>query len=277
MFTIGFATREYGAFNYMDSDANLAVYIVSTCMIYMAPPILELANYHILGHVLYYIPYHSPMHPGRVFTTFGMLSTIVEVMNALGVSNLANHKLPESRRKTGEILMKASLIVQVGVLLLFCVLAAIFQRRCVRDGIWTRRVSVPLWTLYISTFLILIRCVYRIVEHFGFSSLGPESLKDGEEISYILRYEWFFYVFEAAVMLVNTLMWNLWHPRRYLPQHKSTYLAQDGITELEGPGWKDNRPWLVTLIDPFGWLDSKDDKPPFWETNGYAKVYNEHF
>ncbi|KAA8641474.1 uncharacterized protein ATNIH1004_001939 [Aspergillus tanneri] len=191
MFTIGFATREYGAFNYMDSDANLAVYIVSTCMIYMAPPILELANYHILGHVLYYIPYHSPMHPGRVFTTFGMLSTIVEVMNALGVSNLANHKLPESRRKTGEILMKASLIVQVGVLLLFCVLAAIFQRRCVRDGIWTRRVSVPLWTLYISTFLILIRCVYRIVEHFGFSSLGPESLKDGEEISYILRYEWF--------------------------------------------------------------------------------------
>lgn len=37
MFTVGFALREYGAFNYVDTTVNLNVYIASTCLIYMAP------------------------------------------------------------------------------------------------------------------------------------------------------------------------------------------------------------------------------------------------
>lgn len=37
MFAVGFALREYGAFNYIDTTSNLNVYIASTCLIYMAP------------------------------------------------------------------------------------------------------------------------------------------------------------------------------------------------------------------------------------------------
>lgn len=37
MFTVGFALREYGAFNYLYTTANLNIYIASTCLIYMAP------------------------------------------------------------------------------------------------------------------------------------------------------------------------------------------------------------------------------------------------
>ncbi|KAI9044811.1 RTA1 domain-containing protein [Aspergillus affinis] len=277
MFTAGFALRQYGSFNYIDSEdrTNLYFYIGSTCLIYMAPPLLELANYHILGRVLFYVPYHSPMHPGRVLTTFGMLSVVVEVMNALGVSNISNNRLPEDRQKLGHILMKTSLIVQVAVLLLFCVLAGLFQYRCAKGNIRSKRVSAPLWTLYASTLLILVRCIYRIIEHFGISSINPTNAK-AEDLSPILRYEWFFYGFEATLMLINNLLWSAMHPRRYLPQHRNIYLAQDGVTELEGPGWKDNRSFLVTLLDPFGWLDSKKDQPPFWEKNGHAKVQDDH-
>lgn len=27
----------------------------------------------------------------------------------------------------------------------------------------------------------------------------------------VVRYEWFFYVFEASLMLCNACLWNLWH------------------------------------------------------------------
>ncbi|KAJ1710304.1 RTA1 like protein-domain-containing protein [Aspergillus flavus] len=254
MFVIGFALREYGAFHYSFSKPDLYIYIVSTCLIYMSPPLLELANYYVLGRILYYVPYHSPIHPGRVLTTFGLLSTVVEVLNALGVSYIANPELPESTIKLGYILMKISLIVQVLVIALFCFLAAMFQRSCYRSGIRSRRVSAPLITLYISTFLIFVRCIYRIVEHFGASKISPSPSRDLEGLSPILRHEWFFYV-------------------RYLPERSNIYLAQDGETELKGPGWKDRRPFLVTLCDPFGWFDSNKKKErPFWENNGYTLV-----
>ena len=185
------------------------------------------------------------------------------MLNAIGVSYIANQSLPDSLKNLGDILMKVSLVVQVVVIALFCVLAAIFQRRCLRSGIHPRSVSIPLRTLYVSTLLILIRCIYRLVEHF--------SVSEESTLSPIVRHEWFFYVFEAILMLFNTFLWNWWHPRRYLPERSNIYLAQDGVTEIEGPGWKDTRSFLVTVMDPFGMLIvDKEKKQPFWETNGYA-------
>ncbi|KAF7596195.1 hypothetical protein BBP40_002725 [Aspergillus hancockii] len=248
MFTAGFALREYGAFHYSFSNSDLYTYIASTALIYMSPPLLELANYHVLGRILYYVPYHSPIHPGRVLTTFGLLSGVVEVLNALGVSYIANPELPGSTITLGHILMKISLIAQVTVITVFCLLAAVFQRRCYRSGIRTRSISAPLLTLYISTSLILVRCIYRIVEHFGATKIHASSSEDTSDLSPILRHEWFFYVFEASLMLVNTVLWNWQHPRLYLPEKSNVYLAQDGETELKGPGWKDQRPFLVTAV-----------------------------
>ncbi|KAE8153108.1 RTA1 like protein-domain-containing protein [Aspergillus avenaceus] len=272
MFTAGFALRESGAFHHSYSQPDLNIYIASTSLIYMSPPLLELANYHILGRILYYVPYHSPIHPGRVLTTFGMLSALVEVLNAIGVSYIANPNLPDSTVELGHILMKASLIAQVVVVTIFCLLAGLFQHRCYRSGIRNRSIPVPLLTLYMSTFLIFVRCIYRIVEHFGASTVHSSQLDDLSELSPILRHEWFFYVFEASLMLLNTLLWNALHPRRFLPERSNIYLAQDGETELKGPGWKDHRPFLMTFLDPFGWLDKDKKERPFWENNGYTAV-----
>ena len=33
-------------------------------------------------------------------------------------------------------------------------------------------------------------------------------------------------------MLANSVLWNIWHPARYLPGNRLAYLAQDGHTEL---------------------------------------------
>jgi hypothetical protein len=221
-----------------------------------------------LGRVLYYVPYFTPLHPGRVLTTFGFLSSLVEAFNAIGVTYIANKALPQRYIDVGHIMMKMSLILQVVVIACFVVLAGIFHYRCRRAGITTKKVWGPLVTLYVSMGLIFVRTIYRMVEHFDIAGVKPGS--DPMQLTPLIRYEWFFWVFEGSLMLVNQVMWNVRHPRRYLPQDYRLYLAQDGVTELQGPRWKDKRGFLMSLIDPFGLIDIGKKQEPYWERNGFS-------
>ncbi|ENH65044.1 hypothetical protein FOC1_g10005894 [Fusarium oxysporum f. sp. cubense race 1] len=266
LFTTGFALRVYGAFHY----DNLEIFIASVCITYAAPPLLELQNYRILGRILYYVPYNSPIHPGRVLTTFGFISGIVEALNGWGASYSANQSLTDSEIEIGHALIKTSLLLQIVVAMLFITLAVTFHRRCVVAGITNERLYKPLWTLYTSMTLILVRTIYRIVEYFSVAELRYGPGFDPATISPIVRYEWFFYVFEAALMLCNLVMFNIRHPRRYLPKNNKIYLSTDGVTEIEGPGYKDPRKLWQTLIDPFdiqGLVTGRGrETDKFWET-----------
>lgn len=167
LFTAGYALREYGAFNYLYSTQNLIIYILSQVLIYICPPLLELANYHVLGRIFYYVPYVAPLPPGRVLSTFGGLMALVEALNALGVAFSSNVSSSHSQQETGSRLTIAALAIQLGVIVVFVLLAAIFHRRCAKANIHAKAVSTPLITLYISMLLILIRCIYRLVGHLG--------------------------------------------------------------------------------------------------------------
>jgi hypothetical protein len=195
LFTAGFALREYGAFHYN----NLDVFIASVCITYAAPPLLELQNYHVLGRILYYVPYHSPLHPGRVLTTFGFVSAIVEALNGWGASYSANQSLSDREMKAGHALIKTSLILQLGVLTCFFWLAVLFHRRCLKAGAMNAQLNSSLITLYISAGLISIRTIYRTVEYFGMAEYrfsDPDF--DPQTMSPIIRYEVFFYIFEGS-------------------------------------------------------------------------------
>jgi RTA1 like protein len=234
---------------------------------------LELANYHILGRILYYVPYYSPLHPGRVFSTFAFLSALVESLNGWGASYSANQKLPQSQQDIGHALMKTALLLQLFVAISFVYLAVFFHMRCRRNGIRNRRVEGPLLTLYVSTAIITVRTIYRTVEYFGVASLRYGPGFDPNTITPVVRYEWFFYVFEASLMLINCVLFNFRHPRRWLPESNKTYLAQDGVTEIEGPGWEDPRPFWVTALDPFDIMGTvrgrSSQSHRFWENNGF--------
>ncbi|KAK4246375.1 hypothetical protein C7999DRAFT_42226 [Corynascus novoguineensis] len=273
LFTAGFIVRELGAFDY----ENLDKFIASTCLIYASPPLLELGNYHILGRILYYAPYHSPIHPGRVLTTFAFISFIIEVLNGNGVAYSVNQSLTASQQATGRALLKAALVMQLGVLALFVLLAATFHRRCARAGLKSSRaLFAPLHTLYVSTALLGVRTIFRVVEYWSISQhdfWNPGAV-DLNRLSPMLRYEWFFWVFESSLMLANSVLVNVRHPRRFLPKSTKTYLAMDGSGEVQGPGYDDPRPFWQTLVDPFdlrGLVMKKDKGPKFWEANGERK------
>ena len=172
---------------------------------------------------------------------------LVEALNSLGVSLAANPTSSHSQQELGGHLTIAALAIQLVVIAIFVVLAGIFHRRCAKANIRTKTVSTPLMTLYMSMALILIRCIFRLVQHTDNTTVrldDPESLK---ALSPLLRYEWFFYIFEATLMLINSAIWNVWNPGRYLPQNHHVYLSRDGTTEIVGGDGRDDRPLWAKL------------------------------
>ncbi|KAI1385305.1 RTA1 like protein-domain-containing protein [Hypoxylon trugodes] len=267
LFVAGFIVRELAAFDY----SNLTYYIASVCLVYAAPPLYELGNYHVLGRILYFVPYYSPIHPGRVLTTFAAISMVVEALSGVGAAYISNQTLPKDMQHAGQKLLQAALILQLVVVSLFVLLAGTFHMKCRKNGINHPKVNQPLMTLYISSAIVMVRCIYRTVEFFDSTTLS--TLKPGfdpETVSPIIRYEWFFYVFEATLMLCNSVLLNVRHPRRWLPKSTKVYLAKDGVSEITGPGYKEERNIVATLLDPFdiyGMIKGRDQATRFWETS----------
>ena len=68
-------------------------------------------------------------------------------------------------------------------------------------------------------------------------------------------------------MITNSVMLNFRHPASFLPSSNKIYLAEDGVTEIEGPGFEDPRNFIITILDPFdliGLIRGRD-KQKYWE------------
>jgi hypothetical protein len=231
-----------------------------------ARPVYEGANYFLLGRILYYVPYFSPLHPGRVVTTFVGIDAAIGALTGNGASLVANNTISQRRQTLGKNLLKAALLLQIASMAGFVAIAVRYHRKCKKAGVLNRNLRTVLIVLYTSCTLITIRTIYRTVEYFAAASLNVYS-GDFKHISPVLRHEEFFWVFEAMVMLSNSVLMNVFHPSRYLPRNNKIYLAEDGVTEIEGPGYDDKRLFIVTLFDPFDiWgLFTGRDKDKYWE------------
>ena len=183
---------------------------------------------------------------------------LVEALNGLGVSLSVNSSSSHQVQAIGNHLTVAAISLQLGVILIFVGLAGLFHWRCKSTTVQINVVGRMLWVLYGSMFLILARCIYRLVEHTGGTKKDLDNLEALQKLSPILRYEWFFYVFEATLMLINSILWNIWNPGRFLPKNYNIYLGPDG-NEIEGEEQADNRAlWAkVANIISFGVLYRK--------------------
>lgn len=176
---------------------------------------------------------------------------LVEALNAIGVAFASDPSSAASQQSLGSHLTIASIAIQLGVIISFLCIASVFHYRCVKANIHAKAVSTPMITLYISMALILVRCIYRLVEHQGNTAVdldNPESLRN---LSPIVRFEWFFFVFESTLMLLNSALWNIWNPGRYLPGNYHVHLAEDGRTELVSDEDADDRPFLAKAAHVF--------------------------
>lgn len=199
------------------------------------------------------------------------MGSAIEVLTANGGVRVSNSDPAD--QKVGKALLKSALILQIALMVGFVALAGRFHRNCSRAGVLNHRVKRALVVLYCSCTLITIRTIYRTIEYFTAASMNVFNVK---QVSPILKEEWFFWVFEALVMFSNTTMLNIFHPMQSLPRSNKIYLAEDGETEIEGPGYCDPRPWFQTFVDPFdliGLVFNRKQKK-YWETNATPKPNN---
>ena len=193
---------------------------------------------------------------------------MVEALTGNGASYSSNAHLPESKQNLGRALLKAALIIQLGILASFVLLAAYFHRKCHKANLLPKNLRAVLYTLYCSITLVTIRTIYRTVEYYSIAEVRVRPGLDPMSFSPLVRYEWFFWVFEALPMIINTFLLNVRHPALFLPRNNKIYLAQDGVTEVEGPGYEDKRNFLVTIVDPFdivGLVRGRDKGGRYWE------------
>ncbi|KAK5063214.1 hypothetical protein LTR84_005291 [Exophiala bonariae] len=255
LFVVGLSMREYNAHH----SGNLGLFISSSVLLFIAPPVYQGANYFIFGRILYYLPYHSVLHPGRVWTTFVALDMVDGVLAGIGASYASNPTHTPGEIKMGVILVKASLFLLLAMFLAFVYLVFLFHRRCRAGGALNYKATVIIYELYLSSFLILVRNCFRTAAFF----YPPTAPANGKE--------WPFWVFEIVPMLLNSVLLNIYPPAKYLPRNYKIYLAVDGKTEIEGPGMVDKRPFIMTLFDPFdiaGLVAGRDNKNRFWMKDG---------
>ncbi|EDN09305.1 RTA1 domain-containing protein [Histoplasma capsulatum] len=256
VFVVGYILREIAAHGLY---GKLDLFIATSCFLFCAPPIFLAINSIVFGRVLYYVPWLSPMHPGRVISTFLGCDAIIEGLAASGASIASNLNHTPATLKVGDILIKTSILAQIPIFALFGVLVAYFHRRLHKAGIHEPKLRKVLITLYLSCALLTVRNVYRAVETFeGWGSV-------------VGRTEAYFWCLDAVPIFINAVLMNVFPPASCLPRSNVVYLARDGKTERIGPGWVDDRNFFLTVFDPFdigGMAKGKDKKTAFWEDDG---------
>ena len=221
----------------------------------------ELSNYVVVARLLQYVPYHAPVHPGRSISTINSLNILIMTLICSGAPQSVNTNNNSGQIASGKALLKTALLLQLAVMVFLVSVAARWQWNCSRSGKLLptaqggeqRNTKRVLSTLYCSCALITCCTIFRTVEYFEYSSStvpAPGAFLDASSVSPVIRYEWFFWVFDATVMLCNSALWSVRHPARDLPRSERTYLAEDG-TERQGLAIEDPRRCWVKVLDPY--------------------------
>jgi len=186
---------------------KLGPFIMQSLLLLVAPALFAASIYIILGRIILLADgeKHSLIRQKwltKIFVTGDVISFLVQS----GGGGIQASK-SEGAMKTGEKLIVVGLFLQLAFFGFFVVVAGLFHERLQRNCPASRTVDLNtlpwkkhLMVLYMSSGLILVRSIFRIIEYI----MG--------NAGYLLRHEMFLYIFDAALMLCVMLMFNHFHP-----------------------------------------------------------------
>lgn len=180
---------------------------MQSLLLLVAPALFAASIYIILGRIILLTDgeKHSLIRQKwltKIFVAGDVLSFLVQSGGG-GIQASGS----ESGMKTGEKLIIIGLFIQLAFFGFFVIVAALFHMRLQKYGPASTTVSLSalpwkrhLIALYVSSGLILVRSVFRVIEYL----MG--------NAGYLLRHEVFLYVFDAVLMLLVMLVFNYIHP-----------------------------------------------------------------
>ncbi|KAG4411841.1 hypothetical protein IFR04_015025 [Cadophora malorum] len=205
MMTLGYIARYFSA----KSPASLGPYIIQSLFIILPPSLYAATIYIIYGRIALFVnaPRASLVQPTRVTRIFVVGDVIAFFMQAGGGGMMAQANMAG----LGQKIMLIGLFVQLAFFGFFLVISLIFWRRTRSSSIrYTLRYGRHSWynllmLLLAAATLIILRCVFRIIE-FGQGHTG-----------YLASHEAFLYLFDAVPMLGVQIMFHLIHAGDVFP------------------------------------------------------------
>ncbi|GKT47198.1 protein RTA1 [Colletotrichum spaethianum] len=199
---IGYAARAKSGNE--SPDWTLGPYIIQSILLLVAPALYAATIYMELGRIITVIDGegHALIRKEwmtKVFVTGDVLSFLLQGGGGGYQSSGSLEALD-----TGAKIIIVGLFVQLIFFGFFIIIAAAFHRSVNAAPTGRSNTSIP-WrkhmkTLYLGSFLIMVRSIFRAVEYLqGF---------DG----YILRHEAYLYIFDALLMFLVMVLFNLVHP-----------------------------------------------------------------
>ncbi|KAK2743640.1 hypothetical protein FQN57_004749 [Myotisia sp. PD_48] len=187
-------------------DWTLAPYVMQSLLLLLGPALFAASIYMILGRIILLTDGEScsiikAKWLTKIFVGGDILSFLAQ---STGGGLLAKATSREDV-KLGENIIVAGLFIQAGFFGLFLITAGLFHYRISQfPTIRSSSTGLPwkrhLYVLYIASLLITVRNTFRIVEYI----MGSDGV--------LLTNEVYLYVFDAALMAITTVLFNIWHP-----------------------------------------------------------------
>lgn len=248
---VGWSARLQSHFG--DGVTLYTPYVTQLCTTVLAPTPLVAANFVILGQIISRLGQQYSRLSAKWYTIiFVSCDFVALVIQALGGAVASTAASKNTDPRPGSNLMLAGIVFQLVAITVYMLLAAEFILRSVydrpikagdsngrRNADMDRKMKAMLAALAISSVCIYIRSYYRTIE-----------LADGWT-GVVIRTQWLFNVFDAAMIVIAMVTINVLHPGLLLgtastwSQYKSRGGAQDDTLRSSEEGAvdkKDSRP-----------------------------------
>ncbi|KAK1140008.1 hypothetical protein N8T08_011004 [Aspergillus melleus] len=193
----------------MSSDESpnwtLGPYLLQTLLLLLAPALFAASIYMLMGRIILVLQAEShamlkKKWLTKIFVTGDVLSFLLQ---SAGGGIQASGSL--DGMKTGEKIIIVGLFVQLAFFGFFIFVAFSFDmklknypipRSFSSDIPWRKHLNV----LYVSSALIMVRSVFRVIEYIQGNS------------GYLLKHEAYMYIFDACLMFLAMVIFNFVHP-----------------------------------------------------------------
>ncbi|KAJ5183319.1 RTA1 domain protein [Penicillium capsulatum] len=220
--TFGYLSKYFSA--KQTPDWETMPYVGQSLLLLLAPAFFAASIYMILGRIIRLLnaSSNSMIRPNwltKIFVTGDVLSFLIQS----GGGGMLAKAMSESCLKMGENMIIGGFIVQLLFFGFFIVVSVVFHRRMLSTPLhfltatrvpWTRYMMV----LYVASALIMIRSIYRVAEYVQGTT------------GYLQSHEAFIYVFDAALVFICCVLFNIFHPSELLSS--STEVVENDDLEM---------------------------------------------
>ncbi|KAI1442570.1 RTA1 like protein [Annulohypoxylon stygium] len=202
--TVGYIGRAMSSPEYPNFTTN--PYIIQSVLLLLGPTLYAASIYMILGRLVMHLEADSySLIKPKWLTKFFVLGDVISFFAQGGGGGVLTQAKSLDDVRRGENIIIGGLCVQILFFGFFMIVTFVFHRRI--SGKPTRNaltVRTPwrklLIVLYVSSSLIMVRSVYRVIEYI----LGSDGELQSKEV--------YLYILDALPMLIVALSYNLFHP-----------------------------------------------------------------